>query len=496
MERIRKSAKGVLFAVLLVGTLAPQAWARFQPVSCRNGFTEQQEITEGGKVAAKVYQQMPVLPDSSPVSQYVRELGMRLVAFAPGYKWPYSFHVVASEDINAFALPGGSVFVNLGTIQAAETEAQLAGVMAHEISHVVMRHSTCNLTKLQKKSVWYGLGSIASAVVLGGGTLGQLGQAAIGGVQGLDFLHMSRDDEKQADLLGAGILYDAGYDPRGLPQFFETIQSKYGEGGAQMLSDHPNPGNRTQYVNAEIATLPPRTSGKVTSPEFTRIHALAAKEKAYTAKDVQAGVWRQTGRYAAMAGGPAQVISAPVGQGGVAVRLSRSSLGIGDRMVVYQGQGFSVNYPAGWQKGEGKDGSVVFVPPNGAGSAGIAYGALIDTVRPQNGVSDEASLARATTALAQQLSQQNGGMEQVGQMTSLNIGGQAANALELRGRSPVVEGGAALPERDWLVTVARPDGDLSYMVFVSPEADFAALKPVFSAMAQSFLADSSAGAKF
>ena len=114
------------------GGLQHRAWARFQPESCKNSFTEQQEIAEGGKVAAEVFKQMPVLPDSAPVSQYVRQLGARLVSYAPGYKWPYNFHVVASEEINAFALPGGTMFVNLGTIQAAETGGtQLAGVMAH-----------------------------------------------------------------------------------------------------------------------------------------------------------------------------------------------------------------------------------------------------------------------------------------------------------------------------------------------------------------------------
>ena len=95
-------------------------------------------------------------------------------------------------------------------------------------------------------------------------------------------------------------------------------------------------------------------------------------------------------------------------------------------------------------------------------------------------------MARATTALVQQLSRQNEGLQQASQITSLNLGGQAANAVELQGRSPVVEGGSALAERDWLVTIARPDGDLNYLVFVSPEPDFAILKPLYSAMTQSF----------
>jgi hypothetical protein len=333
------------------------------------------------------------------------------------------------------------------------------------------------------------LGQLGAAILLGNGAVGSAVTQGIGIGAGLGFLRMSRDYEKQADLLGAGILYDAGYDPRGLPQFFETIQAKSGAGGAQFLSDHPNPGNRTEYVNAEIATLPPRTGGKVTSPEFSRVRELAMKEKTYTAQETQTGVWRGTGHYAATAGGPAQVISAPaVVQEGGAVRLSRSSLGIDDRMVTYRGRRFSMSYPASWQTGEAKDGSVAFVPPNGAGQAGIAYGVLIATVRPQSGISDEASLARTTAELVQQLSQQNAGLQQTGQITSLSLGGQAANAVELRGRSPVLEGGSALAERDWLVTIARPDGDLSYMVFVAPEADFAILKPVYSAMAQSFRA--------
>jgi beta-barrel assembly-enhancing protease len=167
------TVRRILFGCLLMGVCAP-VWARFQPVSCKNAFTEQQEIAEGDNVAAQVYPQMPVLPDSSPVSQYVRQLGARLVSYAPGYKWPYAFHVVAGEEINAFALPGGSIFVNLGTIQAAETDSQLAGVMAHEISHVVMRHSTCNLTKQQTYGTLAGLGQLGAAILLGNGTLGRL----------------------------------------------------------------------------------------------------------------------------------------------------------------------------------------------------------------------------------------------------------------------------------------------------------------------------------
>ncbi len=119
---------------------------------------------------------MPVLPDSSPVTQYVQQLGRKLAAQAPGYKWPFNFHVANVAEINAFALPGGSIFVNLGTIQAATDEAQLAGVMAHEISHVVLQHSVCNAEKEQRVGLLAGLGQLAAGVVLGS-TAGEIAQA-------------------------------------------------------------------------------------------------------------------------------------------------------------------------------------------------------------------------------------------------------------------------------------------------------------------------------
>jgi len=487
MKQTRRVLHWVM-AIALAGASLP-AWARFQvPPPCRNAFTIEQEQTEGAKVAGEVFKQMPVLPDSSPVSQYVRQLGAKLVNVTPGYRWPFNFHVVASEEINAFALPGGAMFVNLGAINAAETEAQLAGVMAHELSHVVLRHSTCNMTKQQAPRVLAGIGQLAAGVILGNGALGSMAEKGIGAVAGLGFLKMSREDEKQADLLGTDLLYDAGYDPRGMAQFFEIIQAKYGSGSVGWLSDHPNPGNRTQYVTAEIATLPPRANPKVTSAEFNRAKELSAKEKTYTAKEVEAGAWRQTGHYALLPGGPAQVIPAAStrGQGSSAVRLDQASLGLNDSMTAYQGSAFSIDYPASWQKGESRNGSVAFVPQNGAGQAGIAYGAIVGRTKSKSRVQDANALAQETSAIARQLSQQNGGMQQASDLTTLTVGGQPANAVELRGRSPISDGNSALAERDLLVTVARPDGAVSYMVFVAPEADYETLKPLYTSMIQSF----------
>ncbi len=488
-----------LLAVALLFSLAGlRAHATYKPPTpCANPFTPEQEVTEGQKVAAQVYQQMPVLPESDPVSQYVAQLGAHLTTHAPGLKWPYSFHVVASSDVNAFALPGGAIFVNLGTVQAATTEAQLAGVLAHETSHVVLRHATCNMKKQQMTGLAAGLGQIASAILLGNGAGGQVAQAVIGGGAGLYGLRMSRDDEKQADLLGTDILYNAGYDPRGLPQFFEIIQSKYGAGGAQILTDHPNPGNRTEYVNAEIDTLPRLQNPLVTSAAFKRIHDLAMQDKTLTAQQIKEGAWKnanyatgpgQAGRGAAAGPGPANPPGGAAGQygGEGPVALNASQLGLGGRLTQYQGAKFRMNYPASWQATEATNTGATLAPAGGFGTFGLVYGAVIGSVQANGAVADADSLANATTQLAQQLSQQNGGLQQVGSLQSMKVGGRLANGLELRGRSPLVQNGSTLPERDWLVTIPGQDGDVHYVVFVSPEQDFARLRPLFVSMMDSF----------
>jgi predicted Zn-dependent protease len=183
---------------LLVFLLSSQlSFGRVEIAPCKNNFSPEQQIELGQKAVQQVYAEMPVLPDSSPVTKYAQQLGAKLVAQAPGQKWPYNFHVANVAEINAFALPGGAIFVNLGTIQAAANEAQLAGVMAHEISHVVLQHSVCNAAKQQKVGLIAGLGQIAAGVLLGGAA-GTLAQQGIGLTAGLGFLKMSRGAEKEA----------------------------------------------------------------------------------------------------------------------------------------------------------------------------------------------------------------------------------------------------------------------------------------------------------
>src|SRR5215510_8115896 len=227
----------------------------------KNKYTPEQDVQLGLEAAAEVRKQYPIIKDEK-IARYLTTLGDRLVAAAPAELkqsvYEYSFTPVNVKEINAFALPGGPMFVNRGMFEAAAGEGEVVGVMAHELSHVLLRHGTANATKAQNP--WLQLGQIAG--VVGGAVVGGAAGSAImqGSQLGLGslLLKYSRDYEKQADLLGAQIMARAGYDPRALAHMFETIEQEAKSGGGsgpQWMSSHPNPGNRTQYINQEAALL-------------------------------------------------------------------------------------------------------------------------------------------------------------------------------------------------------------------------------------------------
>jgi hypothetical protein len=495
-----------LLAVVLLFTAAGGARAQTAdlPPTCHNSYSQQQEVELGDKVVREVYRTQPVLPDTDPVAVYVRQLGARLVAAAPltpglERQWPFNFHVVASSEINAFALPGGTMFVNLGAIQAADTEAQLAGVMGHEMSHVILRHSTCNLIKKQHRGILYSIGQIGAAVALGG-VGGDLAAQGIGMAANLNFLQMSRGDEKQADLLGVHIVHDAGFDPRGLPQFFEIIVAKTGSGGRQFLSDHPNPGNRTEYLNKEIATLPRLDHPVVSTAAFKTVHEEAAQEHALSAAEMKGGAWRQSGLYATGPGVPAvagQGVSYVPPGGGVVSgggvrpsvgRLTEAQLGLTAPFKLVQGAMFAISAPAGWERSAADEsGGFTLAPQGGTGGFGTAYGVVLGVARQGGaGLADPAALRQASDAYASKL-MQSAGLTAEGVANSLQVSRLPAIARFLRGTSPVVDvNGAAGAERDWLVTVARPDGDMDTLIFVAPANQWDTMQPVFQRMLNSF----------
>lgn len=235
-----------------------------------NLFSKQQDVQLGQEAAQQVRQQYQ--PVQNPYLQdYLKRVGERL-ANTPEAKqggFPFNFTLVNVGEINAFALPGGPMFVFTGLMKATDNEAQLAGVMAHEMAHVILRHGTNQASKanlLQLPALLAG-----SALGNGGGILGQLAQVGVGLGANSVLLKFSRDAESQADALGSHMMSSAGYNPIEMARFFEKLEGTSGSSrGSQFFSDHPNPGNRQRAIEAEIQYLPRRTYGAETG-EFAKV---------------------------------------------------------------------------------------------------------------------------------------------------------------------------------------------------------------------------------
>jgi predicted Zn-dependent protease len=256
----------VVFVVALVVTSVETLAQRTKLSPGWNLFSTQQDVEIGRQVSREAESELRILKDSR-IQNYVNSLGRRLAAKAPGAKYPYQVKVVNDKTINAFALPGGFLYVHRGIIESADNEGQLAGVIAHEIAHVALRHGTNQMTK--------SYATRAPLAILGG----LLGSDTIGGViaqVGASFtansilLKFSRDAERQADLMGAQILYDNNYDPRAMAQFFEKLQRQGGSRGPDFLSSHPNPGDRIGNVNQEVRKLGGQRTYRNDSSDFQR----------------------------------------------------------------------------------------------------------------------------------------------------------------------------------------------------------------------------------
>lgn len=232
-----------------------------------NLFSTEQDVEIGKQVSRDAERQLKLINDGQ-VNSYINALGQRLAAKAPGERYPYQFKVVDDKTINAFALPGGFLYINRGIFDNADNEAQLAGVIGHEIGHVALRHGTNQMSKAYAaKAPLALLGGIVGSDTLGG-IIAQMGASFAANSVLLKF---SRDAERQADLLGTQILYDSDYDPRAMVQFFEKLQASHGARGGDFFSSHPNPGNRIGSVNEEIQKLGGSRNFRNDSAEFQRI---------------------------------------------------------------------------------------------------------------------------------------------------------------------------------------------------------------------------------
>ena len=259
--RLRRSRLHVVVALAASLTFSVPAAAQTRIDPDKNAFSPAQDVELGRRAAAELRTELPIVRDRQ-TENYVRRIGARLVSAIPGRLqqplFRYSFQVVDRREINAFALPGGPIYVNRGMLDAARNEGEVAGVIAHELSHVVLRHGTAQATKGQK----FQFGALAGQI-LGSIIGGRTGSVIANGSQiglGTYFLKYSREYEREADLLGAQILARAGYDPRDMATMFQTIARRSGNGGPEWLSDHPSPANRSAAINREAELLRARGS--------------------------------------------------------------------------------------------------------------------------------------------------------------------------------------------------------------------------------------------
>jgi predicted Zn-dependent protease len=234
-----------------------------------NLFSPEQDIQLGETSAEEIMRQVVVLHDER-TEAYVQRLGERVAAAAPGYKFPYKFIVVDSPEVNAFALPGGYVFINEGAIEAARTEGEVAGVLAHEIAHVSLRHGTTQASRayLARTAV-----NVVNTIAgLGHGESWRMAAAACGASANRFFLRSNRAAELQADAEGARLLAESGFDPRDMADFFERLDERGGgheQGDA--ASDHPDPASRVEAIGKVVAALGQTHARTRDSEEFRRI---------------------------------------------------------------------------------------------------------------------------------------------------------------------------------------------------------------------------------
>jgi Zn-dependent protease with chaperone function len=463
-------------------------------------MSRQDQIKLGFQAAAQVYQQMPVLPDNSPETQYVRRLGEKLVAQIPAqYSWPFEFHAIPQKEINAFALPGGPMFVNVGTITAASNEAELAGVMAHEMAHVYMQHSAKQAGKTQTTAAIAGIAGALLGAITGGSMLGQLAQAGIQfGAQGI-ILKYSRGDEAQADAVGAIIMYKAGYNPQALADFFQKLGAEGGE-GPQFLSDHPNPGNREQAIQQEIANWPKKRF-ITTSAAFNAAKKHAQTVQLYTAQQISAGA--KSGEWARLNKQTGAVFKAP---SGVAVSQPASAessstpvssspsappgpVSLQDvlpstRMASTDLGPLKISYPDNWQvtrPSQGQQGAQI-APAAGVSGDAIGYGVVLNGVKPQNGQDFD----QLTSDLVTALERGDANLHTVGNAENIDVAGSQGRSVTLETSSPFPDAkGQPQKERDWLVTVPRGDGSMLYFVFVAPVSQFGQFQPTYNSMLSS-----------
>jgi predicted Zn-dependent protease len=233
------------------------------------GGSKEKEIAIGRQLSLEVEQQAKLVEDPV-ITEYINRVGQNVVLNSDA-KIPFTIKVIDSDEVNAFALPGGYFYVNKGLILAADNEAELAGVMAHEIAHVAARHAMENQGKAQAMN--YGM---LAGIIFGGGVVSTVLQNAGGILGGLSMLKFSRGAEEEADKLGVQYLYASGYDPTSMATMFEKLASKNKKKPgtlSKLFASHPQSLERRDSSLALVARFSEKEEYVISTSEFNRVKA-------------------------------------------------------------------------------------------------------------------------------------------------------------------------------------------------------------------------------
>ncbi|HEX6086280.1 MAG TPA: M48 family metallopeptidase [Thermoanaerobaculia bacterium] len=434
-----------------------------------NMFSPQQDVEIGAQSASEAERQLPILNDRE-VENYVNSIGQRLAKNAGGPQFQYRFRVVNASDINAFALPGGYIYLNRGIIDNSRNEGEVAGVLAHEIAHSALRHGTHQASKAYAAQ--------AGLQILGGLLGGKVGNNTaqilntVGGV-GMNalFLKFSRELETQADVRGAQILAASGYTPADMVSFFNQLAKVDTARKTTWLSHHPAPPDRIARIEKERQLLKePATPTQNT----TRLASVQQRLRSHGAAPTMAQIAQGTTR----ANNPPMTSSGTSSIGRVEAP-SRTF-----RQYTNRSGAYAVGYPSNWRVYESGGFGVTLAPEGGVGTIGgrseVVYGAIVNHYEP-TAKGGRVTMQSATTDLLNQIRQASPHLRVVsGSTQQLRTGsGATALAASLRGRNP----NTRIDERVTVVTRALPDGHLMYLVFVTPEADAANYSGVLNEMA-------------
>ncbi len=454
----------------------------------KNKYDKREDVQAGQQAVVEVERQLPLLRDREIVD-YVNDIGQRLVQSIPQEfqhsEFRYSFGVVNMAEINAFALPGGPMYVNRGMIQAAKNEGEMAGVMAHEISHVALRHATAQATGAQKYQIGSVLGQIAGAVI--GGVPGAVIAQGTQAYAGIKVLKYSRSYETQADILGAQIMSRAGYDPRDLANMFRTIeqQSGGGRGGPEWMSSHPNPGNRYARINQEAQLL--GVGGRETarnSQQFARVQSrLRGMGRAPTAAEVARGGQGNTGggsnypdnrnpdsRYPDNRNPDSRYPDdryPDQGQGNA--NYGRVAYPSTRYRAVQAGNLFRMNVPDNWRE-FAQGNTATYAPEGGYGNNGITHGVMVGTDRERS-----SDLNQAAQQYVSDLLQGNPHLRAQGGLRQHSISGRQARQVTLVGRSDITGQNEVV---NVYVTTLR-NGDIFFVNVVAPQNQYRTFERAF-----------------